>query len=189
MQTLSEKAKGKQRAEPIPEDVFNNGGPIPPRQLMVRFTEGVQDLVLQVAEDDSVRDVKAKVCPCSSLLSTPHYPLHHLHAYSHFPHFTNLSDPRRAPQTPPPSLAPHPRRTAPRRRDANIILARYARRAPAARRDKSQRQIRPIDIAHRAAHQQLFVSLGSRRAMAALLRRRPTIRRRGRGRGPAPGTP
>ncbi|KAF8500799.1 DUF2407 C-terminal domain-containing protein [Russula emetica] len=61
MQPLSEKAKGKQRADPIPKDVFNNGGPIPPRQLMVRFTEGVQDLVLQVAEDDSVRDVKAKI--------------------------------------------------------------------------------------------------------------------------------
>ena len=66
MQTLSEKAKGKQRAVPIPE----NGGPIPPRELMVRFTEGVQDLVLQVAENDSVRDVKAKVSisslvPCS----------------------------------------------------------------------------------------------------------------------------
>ena len=59
MQPLSEKAKGKQRADPIP--VFNNGGPIPPRQLMVRFTEGVEDLVIQVADDDSVRDVKSKV--------------------------------------------------------------------------------------------------------------------------------
>jgi hypothetical protein len=65
MQTLSEKAKGKQRADPIPEDAFNHGGPIPQRQLMVRFTEGVQDLVLHIAEHDSVRDVKAKVCmPC-----------------------------------------------------------------------------------------------------------------------------
>jgi hypothetical protein len=73
MQHLSEKAKGKQRADPIPVDVFNNGDPIPPRQLMVRFTEGVQDLVIQVADDDSVRDVKAKVCPCSSLLSAPSY--------------------------------------------------------------------------------------------------------------------
>jgi hypothetical protein len=177
MQTLSEKAKGKQRAEPIPEDVFNNGGPIPPRQLMVRFTEGVQDLVLQVAENDSVRDVKAKVCMfLARLYSQPA-------CISHFPHL-QLSDPRRAPQTPPPSLAPHPRRTAPRRRDANIILAWYARRAPAARRDKSQsqRQIRPVHIAYRAAHpHQQLVSLGSRRAMASLLRRRSTIRRRGRG--------
>jgi hypothetical protein len=74
MQHLSEKAKGKQRADAIPVDVFNNnGGPIPPRQLMVRFTEGVQDLVIQVAEDDSVRDAKAKVCPrlLVSLLSCP----------------------------------------------------------------------------------------------------------------------
>ncbi|KAH9991249.1 hypothetical protein BJV77DRAFT_1068389 [Russula vinacea] len=61
MQTLSEKAKGKQRADPIREDAFNHGGPIPPRQLMVRFTEGVQDLVLHIAEHDSVRDVKAKI--------------------------------------------------------------------------------------------------------------------------------
>ena len=86
MQPLSEKAKGKQRAEPIPEDVLNNGGPIPPRQLMVRFTEGVEDLVLQVADDDSVRDVKAKVCSYLSLLSAP-CPLPHclLHAF-HSPH-------------------------------------------------------------------------------------------------------
>ncbi|SRR6266436_495801 len=68
MQPLSEKAKGKQRADTILEGVPNNGGPIPPRQLMVRFTEGVQDLVLHVAEDDSVRDVKAKVCPSFSLV-------------------------------------------------------------------------------------------------------------------------
>jgi hypothetical protein len=75
MQPLSEKAKGKQRADPIQLDVFNNnnGGPIPPRQLMVRFTEGVEDLVLEVADNDSVRDAKAKVCPClfSSLLWHP----------------------------------------------------------------------------------------------------------------------
>jgi hypothetical protein len=74
MQPLSEKAKGKQRADPIPEDVSNNGGPIPPRQLMVRFTEGVQDLVLQVAEDDSVRDVKAKVSLLSAPLSAAYIP-------------------------------------------------------------------------------------------------------------------
>ena len=67
MQPLSEKAKGKQRADPVPEDAFNHDGPVPPRQLMVRFTEGIQDLVLHLAEHDSVRDVKAKVCPCLSL--------------------------------------------------------------------------------------------------------------------------
>ena len=73
---LSEKAKGKQRADPIPEDLFNNGGPIPPRQLMLRFTEGIQDLVLHVAEDDSVRDIKAKVSSSFSLaFSTACFPI------------------------------------------------------------------------------------------------------------------
>lgn len=56
--SLSEKAKGKQRAvEPItdvPEALS--------RELMVRFTEGISDLVLKVEEKDSVRDVKLKVC-------------------------------------------------------------------------------------------------------------------------------
>jgi hypothetical protein len=167
MQPLSEKAKGKQRAEPIAEDVLNNGGPIPPRQLMVRFTEGVEDLVLQVAEDDSVRDVKVKVCPYLSLLSAP------LSAACIPFSSSTPSDSRSPSQTPAPSLAPHPRWTAPYRPDANIILAWYARRAPAARRDKSQRRNRPIDIAYRAAHWHLL-SLGYRRAMASLLRRRPT---------------
>ncbi|KAF8272756.1 DUF2407 C-terminal domain-containing protein [Lactarius quietus] len=57
---LSEKAKGKQRADPIPEDVPEHGG-LTQRELMVRFTEGVQDLVLRLAEHDSVHDVKVKI--------------------------------------------------------------------------------------------------------------------------------
>jgi hypothetical protein len=57
---LSEKAKGKQRAAPIPEDVPEHGG-LTQRELMVRFTEGVQDLVLRIASHDSVHDVKVKV--------------------------------------------------------------------------------------------------------------------------------
>ena len=57
---LSEKAKGKQRADPIPEDVPEHGR-LTQRELMVRFTEGVQDLVLHLAEHDLVRDVKIKV--------------------------------------------------------------------------------------------------------------------------------
>ncbi|KAH9975627.1 DUF2407 C-terminal domain-containing protein [Russula compacta] len=61
MQSLSEKAKGKQRADPLSEDIFDHGGPVPLRELMVRFTEGVQDLVLHVAEHDSVHDVKTKI--------------------------------------------------------------------------------------------------------------------------------
>jgi hypothetical protein len=58
---LSEKAKGKQRADPILEDVPEHGGGSTPRELMVRFTEGVQDLVLRLAEQDSVHDVKVKI--------------------------------------------------------------------------------------------------------------------------------
>jgi hypothetical protein len=91
MQPLSEKAKGKQRADPIPEGLFNNGGPIPPRQLMLRFTEGVQDLVLHVAEDDSVRDIKAKVSPSFPLAF---YPI--LSQYSP-PNVTRLRSEKRAP--------------------------------------------------------------------------------------------
>jgi len=68
MQTLSEKAKGKQRADPILEDAPDLGGPIPPRELMVRFTEGVQDLLLHVTEHETVRDVRAKVCTTPLLI-------------------------------------------------------------------------------------------------------------------------
>jgi hypothetical protein len=57
---LSEKAKGKQRADPIPEDVPEHGG-LTQRELMVRFTEGVQDLVLRLTEHDSVHVVKVKI--------------------------------------------------------------------------------------------------------------------------------
>ncbi|KZT09180.1 uncharacterized protein LAESUDRAFT_647550 [Laetiporus sulphureus 93-53] len=55
--TLSEKAKGKQRAvEP------QSGNPEPPkRDLVIRFTEGIPDLTLQIAEKDVVRDVKNKI--------------------------------------------------------------------------------------------------------------------------------
>ncbi|KAI9464956.1 DUF2407 C-terminal domain-containing protein [Lactarius psammicola] len=57
---LSEKAKGKQRADPISEDVPGHGSSTP-RELMVRFTEGVQDLVLRLTEHDSVHDVKVQI--------------------------------------------------------------------------------------------------------------------------------
>ncbi|KAH9002782.1 hypothetical protein EDB86DRAFT_3063289 [Lactarius hatsudake] len=57
---LSEKAKGKQRADPIAEDVPEHGGSTP-HELMVRFTEGVQDLLLRLTEHDSVHDVKLKI--------------------------------------------------------------------------------------------------------------------------------
>ncbi|KAI0252119.1 DUF2407 C-terminal domain-containing protein [Lactifluus subvellereus] len=61
VQPLSEKAKGKQRADVIPEGVPDRDGPTPLRELMVRFTEGFEDLVLQVTEHDLARDVKTKI--------------------------------------------------------------------------------------------------------------------------------
>jgi hypothetical protein len=53
---LSDKAKGKLRAVDAPESSES-----PPRELVVRFTEGEQDLVLSVTEKDAVRDVKRMV--------------------------------------------------------------------------------------------------------------------------------
>ena len=82
MQSLSEKAKGKQRADTISEDIFNRGGPVPLRELMVRFTEGIQDLVLHVAEHDLARDVKTKVCPAHHFSPTSTL---HVHSYSYTP--------------------------------------------------------------------------------------------------------
>ncbi len=53
---LSEKAKGKQRA--VESEAATTP---PPKDLTIRFTEGIPDLTLQVAEKDTVKDVKAKV--------------------------------------------------------------------------------------------------------------------------------
>jgi hypothetical protein len=56
---LSEKARGKQRAvdpEPEPEPE-----PDAPRQLLVRFTEGLPDLTVTVGKLDSARDVKSHI--------------------------------------------------------------------------------------------------------------------------------
>ena len=54
--TLSEKAKGKQRAaEPIVPETS------PSKDLTIRFTEGVPDLTVQVAEKDTVKDVRNNV--------------------------------------------------------------------------------------------------------------------------------
>jgi len=52
---LSEKAKGKQRAtEPAPQPDLS-------RDLVIRFTEGIPDLILKVSEKDAIRDVKNNV--------------------------------------------------------------------------------------------------------------------------------
>lgn len=55
---LSEKAKGKRRASDT-EDETELQHPF--KDLIVRFTEGIPDLTLQVAEKDNIRDVKQKV--------------------------------------------------------------------------------------------------------------------------------
>lgn len=53
---LSEKAKGKQRA--VDPEI---NGPPDSRDLTIRFTEGIPDLILHVVEKDTVRDVKSKI--------------------------------------------------------------------------------------------------------------------------------
>ncbi|OBZ68645.1 DSC E3 ubiquitin ligase complex subunit 3 [Grifola frondosa] len=56
---LSEKAKGKQRAvEPESHELE----PLAPtKDLIIRFTEGIPDLTIQVGERDAVRSVKGKI--------------------------------------------------------------------------------------------------------------------------------
>ncbi|EKM52060.1 uncharacterized protein PHACADRAFT_102061 [Phanerochaete carnosa HHB-10118-sp] len=57
---LSEKAKGKQRAGPIQEDDAGEGS-AKTKPLVIRFTEGIEDLSLLVEQDDAVRDMKRKI--------------------------------------------------------------------------------------------------------------------------------
>lgn len=66
---LSEKAKGKQRAVELPD------GPYTPesveevsRDLFIRFTEGIPDLLLNVSQKDTIRIVKNNVSNLSSTL-------------------------------------------------------------------------------------------------------------------------
>jgi hypothetical protein len=72
---LSEKAKGKQRAVDLPpefiplvEPTEPESEPEPARDLIIRFTEGLPDLVITVSQQDAVRDVKKKVRVHSSFL-------------------------------------------------------------------------------------------------------------------------
>jgi len=60
--SLSEKAKGKQRAVDTP-DVGQGSSSTQPasRNLTIRFTEGGSDLIVHVGERDTVGDVKQKV--------------------------------------------------------------------------------------------------------------------------------
>jgi hypothetical protein len=58
---LSEKAKGKQKAiEPL-DDLHGSGDSTRSKPLVIRFTEGIEDLHLEVHEKDAIRDVKSKV--------------------------------------------------------------------------------------------------------------------------------
>jgi hypothetical protein len=59
---ISEKVKGKQRAVESPLNTL----PESTRDIVIRFTEGIPDLVLNVSQKDSVRDVKKHVCPYPS---------------------------------------------------------------------------------------------------------------------------
>ncbi|KAF5385934.1 hypothetical protein D9615_002291 [Tricholomella constricta] len=63
---LSEKAKGKQRAmDPLSTALSSTARSDRPvdqaRDLVIRFTEGVPDLVVAVSQQDAVRDVKRKI--------------------------------------------------------------------------------------------------------------------------------
>jgi len=60
--SLSEKAKGKQRAV-VPSEVEQGSSSTDPvsRNLTIRFTEGGSDLIVHVGERDTVKDVKQKI--------------------------------------------------------------------------------------------------------------------------------
>ena len=68
--SLSEKAKGKQRAVD-PPDVEQGTSSAQPasRDLTIRFTEGGSDLIVHVGEKDTVKDVKQKVFGVLEVLS------------------------------------------------------------------------------------------------------------------------
>lgn len=58
----SEKFKGKQRAVDSESEAGPSQRPLSnSKDLVIRFTEGLPDLTLQVAESDVVRDIKRKV--------------------------------------------------------------------------------------------------------------------------------
>lgn len=63
MTALSDKAKGKQRATDAEDDAGPSQALPKTKPLVIRFTEGLEDLDLLVEEKDAVRDVKRKVSP------------------------------------------------------------------------------------------------------------------------------
>ncbi|KAF9240263.1 hypothetical protein BU15DRAFT_87731 [Melanogaster broomeanus] len=56
---LSEKAKGKQRA--VDPEINGQSSQTDSRNLTIRFTEGIPDLVIHVTNTEAVREVKAKI--------------------------------------------------------------------------------------------------------------------------------
>lgn len=61
---LSEKAKGKQRArEPQDSTASSLTGTAGTKPLVIRFTEGIPDLTLEVHPSETVKDAKENVCP------------------------------------------------------------------------------------------------------------------------------
>ena len=68
--SLSEKAKGKQRATDLPDvgQGSSNAQPVS-RDLTIRFTEGGSDLIVHVDKKDTVKDVKQKVFRSPNALS------------------------------------------------------------------------------------------------------------------------
>jgi hypothetical protein len=65
---LSEKAKGKRRAIDPPNLSPPPSPPPQTRDLTVRFTEGIPDLILPISPSQSVREIKSAV-RCFPLLS------------------------------------------------------------------------------------------------------------------------
>ena len=55
---LSEKAKGKQRDVGLVDTPPSSSEP---KKLVIRFTEGVPDLMLYVEANDTIRDIKRNV--------------------------------------------------------------------------------------------------------------------------------
>ena len=137
---------------------------------MVRFTEGVQDLVLCLTEHDSVHDVKIKVRPAHPFVICTPFQLQ------------GTSDSRRTPPAASPPLAPHTRWSPAHRQHATGVVAQHARGAPAARRHKRQRRRRLVDST-KCARSKLGI------LAAALLCRPATLRGRGGRRCSGPGTP
>jgi hypothetical protein len=82
---LSDKAKGKQRAVEslssvadlqVPSIPLESSSQASTRNLVVRFTEGLPDLIVPVNQQDAVRDVKKKVNKPSTSTTLLHFKIY-----------------------------------------------------------------------------------------------------------------